>query len=77
MLREWGKELAIFLENTGIDVFYFTTLVLIAIVLTHYKDIKQWDNLKGDRKFWIGTMVYALITLLTINLLRLFGILDL
>lgn len=41
MLREWGKELAIFLENIGVDVFYFTTLILIVIVLSHYKDIKQ------------------------------------
>lgn len=77
MLREWGKELAIFLENIGVDVFYFTTLILIVIVLSHYKDIKQWDKLKWDRKFWIGAMIYGLITLIIINLLRLFGTLDL
>jgi len=77
MFREWGKELAIYLENIGIDVFYFTTLVLIVIVLSHYREIKQWDKLKWDRKFWIGAMIYGLVTLITINLLRLFGILYL
>lgn len=77
MFREKGKEVAEYLERLGIDVLHFTTIVFILIVLSHYKDINNWGKLKWDQKFWIGTVIYGLITLATISLLRILGILEL
>lgn len=76
MFREWGKDLAEFLKSEGIDIFHFVTIGFIFIVLSNYKDLRNWRKLKWDRKLWIGTVIYGLIILLMISLLRIFGILN-
>jgi hypothetical protein len=75
MFREWGKNLAEFLKIAGIDVFHFVTIGFILIALFNYKEIKNWRKLKLDRKLWIGSIIYGLIILVTISLLRIFGVL--
>lgn len=77
MLREWGRDIRILLEEFGIDAIYMSTIVVLIVAVLFYGDIKRWKKLNWDRKLWIVSLFYALTILLVISLLRLVGVLDL
>ena len=66
-----------FIEQHGLDVIYILTIIMNLIVISYWRDFKNWKNQDLSDKMLIGSAVYGAIVFNLLILLKLIGILDL
>lgn len=72
-----GTTLTDLIEYLGLDVIYTSTIIINLIVISYWKDFKNWNEQDSFDKMFIGSAVYGAIVLNLLTLLKLIGILDL
>lgn len=65
------------IEQHGLDVIYTLTIILNLIVISYWKDFKNWTKQDPSEKMLIGSAVYGAIVFNLLSLMKLIGILDL
>lgn len=76
MKEELSTNIRVFLEEHGIDPFYFVTILAIAIMISYKNQLKEWDEQIGWQKGIILSTAIGTALLVLISLLRLIGVIN-
>ena len=76
MKDDLANSIRIFLQENGIDPVYFTTLVVIAVMISYRKQIQNWEDQEDWQKGIIMSAAFATSVLVIISLLQLFGFIQ-
>ena len=79
--QDVGDNLTTFLgdviEYLGLDFIYTATVIVNLIVISYWKDIRNWDKQDMDDKVLVGSAVCCSVVFNLLSLLKLIGISDL
>ncbi len=74
---EIARHIIVFLEKYGIDPIYAGTLFCVLIMISYWREYKNWDRIPDWQKGLAGSAAVAAITFTIISLLRFLGIINL
>jgi hypothetical protein len=70
---DFAEKIRLFLERSGVDIFYAVTILGFLVTASYYRDIENWSKLEGWHKGIILSTAFGTTVLLVICLLRLAG----
>ncbi len=65
-----------FVEDSGLDSIYFLTIVVLLILLSYWKELKNWENEPGWSKSLVSATIFGAIITSIISILKLIGIIK-
>lgn len=75
-----GDNLPAFLEDVieylGFDFIYTATVIINLIVISYWKDFRNWDKQDWDDKMLVGSAVGCSVLFNLLSLLKLIGVLN-
>ena len=74
MRDDLAKKVRIFLEEKGIDPLYAVTIFSILIVISYWRNIKNWEKTPGWTKGLIRSTIFGTCILVIASILQLLGL---